>query len=111
MRKRARTYRTGVDGCGAGTGRVATTSRTPRNDGFAARDDGYGSLKKIGRRRVRNTRRQVQDWATTGVARAMTAEIARQWVTGRATVGPTPRGRVVSTVYKRCRLVRDSCFD
>ena len=59
MRKRARTYKAGANGCGVGAGRVATTGRAPRDDGYAAcddgsaaRDDGYGSLKKIGRRWV-----------------------------------------------------------
>ena len=71
--KCARTYRARADGCGAGARRVATTGRAPRDDrsaprddgyaacddGSAARDDGYESLKKNGRRRVRNVRRQV----------------------------------------------------
>ena len=39
-KKRARTYRAGVDGCGAGAGRGATTGCAPRDDGCAARDDG-----------------------------------------------------------------------
>ena len=38
--KRARTYRARADGCGAGAGRVATTGRTPRDDGSALPDDG-----------------------------------------------------------------------
>ena len=46
-----------------------------------------------------------------GVARATTTEIARQRVTGRATTGPTPCGRVASTVYKGGRLVWDSRSD
>ena len=41
--KRARTYRARADGCGAGVGRVATTSRAPRDDGSTARDDGYAA--------------------------------------------------------------------
>ena len=41
MRKRARTYRAGADGCGAGVGRVATTGHAPRDDGSAARNDRY----------------------------------------------------------------------
>ena len=39
--KHARTYRACADECGAGAGRVVTTGRTPRDDGSAARDDGY----------------------------------------------------------------------
>ena len=39
MRKCARTYRAHADGCGAGAGRVATTGRAPRDDGYAARDN------------------------------------------------------------------------
>ena len=126
MRKHARSYRARADGCGAGAGRVTTTGcalrddgcaarddgsptrddgsatrddgSTTRDDGSAACDDGYGSFKKIGRR-------WVQGWATTGVAQTTTAEIARRRVAGRATTGPTPRGRVASTVYKGGRLV------
>ena len=64
-----------------------------RDDGSTACYDGYGSLKKIGRRRV-------QGWVTMGVARATTTEIARQRVAGRATTNPTPRGCIASTVYK-----------
>ena len=60
MRKRARTYGAGADGCGAGAGRVATTGRAPRNDGSAAHDDGYVSLKKIGRQRVLLRRRRLR---------------------------------------------------
>ena len=80
--KRARPYRARVDGCRAGAGRVTTTGRAPRDDGYATRDDGsavpndgsaarddgstarddgsatrddgYRSLKKNVRRRVRN---------------------------------------------------------
>ena len=62
---------------------------------------------------------------TTGVARATTAEIARQRlrsrddrsrvgirrVADRATTGPIPRGRVAATVYKGGRLDRDSRSD
>ena len=40
MRKRARTYRAGADGCGASTGRVTTTGRASRDNGYAARDNG-----------------------------------------------------------------------
>ena len=38
--KHARTYRARADGCGAGTGRVATTGRAPRDDGSDPCDDG-----------------------------------------------------------------------
>ena len=38
--KRARTYRARANGCKAGAGRVATTGRTPRDDGSALRDNG-----------------------------------------------------------------------
>ena len=57
------------------------------DNGSATRDDGYKSLKKIGQRRVHNTRRQVQGRATTGVARATTAEIAQRRVAGQVTTG------------------------
>ena len=105
---------------------LATTRRAPRDDRSAARDDGYGSLKKIGR---------VQGRVTTGRGRARTAEIGQRQVSGgqrelrsrdvglrngqrrlrshdvglrngqrriasRATTGPTLRGRITSTVYK-----------
>ena len=54
--------------------------RAPRDDGSTAHNDGYGSLKKTGRRRVRNTRRRVQGQATT-------AEIVQREVARRATMG------------------------
>ena len=41
--KRAHTYRARADGCGVGTGRVATTGCAPRDDGSAPRDDGYAA--------------------------------------------------------------------
>ena len=84
-----------------GAERVVTTGRASHDDrsvvhddrsvvrdnGYAARDnksaarvDGYGNLKKIGRRRVCNTRRRVQGRATTGHGRAHTAEIGRRQV-------------------------------
>ena len=48
------------------------------NNGSAVRDDRYESLKKIRRRRVRNTQRQVQGRATTGRGWVRTAEIGRR---------------------------------
>ena len=101
MRKCARIYRVGADGCRAGVGRVATTGRTPcdkgcaaGDDGYAARDDesavhddGYGSLKKIERRWVRNTQRRVQGRAKTSVAQATMAEIAQRRVAGWVSTG------------------------
>ena len=43
MRKHTHTYRAGANGCGASAGRVATTGRTPPDDGSAAHDDGYAA--------------------------------------------------------------------
>ena len=40
-----------------------------------------------------------------------TAEIARRRVADRATTGPTPRGRIATTVYKGGILDRDSRSD
>ena len=77
--KRARTYRARADVCGAGTGRVATTGRTPcdhesapRDDGYAARDDGSavpddGSAARDDGWQRATTSRQL---ATTGAQRA-----------------------------------------
>ena len=86
------------------------------NDGSAARDDRYGSLKKIGRRLVRNIGRRVQGRATGDGRRRLRSRddrsrIGRRRVPNRATTSPTPRGHVASTIYKGGRLVRDSCFD
>ena len=39
IKKRARTYRVGADGCKAGAGRVATTGHAPRDDGSVACND------------------------------------------------------------------------
>ena len=43
MRKRTHTYRAGANGCGEGAGRVATTGRTPHDDGSIVCDDGYAA--------------------------------------------------------------------
>ena len=74
MKKHARTYKAGADGCGAGAGRVATTGRAPRDDGSAAPNDGYvarddGSAVPDDRSAVRN-----DEWqrATTGPQLATT---------------------------------------
>ena len=67
---------------------------TARDDGSAMRDDGYGSLKKNRRRWVRNARRRVKGRATTGVAQATTAEIARRWLRSRDDGSQVGRRRV-----------------
>ena len=43
IRKRVRTYRAGVDGCGVSAGRVASTGCAPHDDGSAAHNDGYAA--------------------------------------------------------------------
>ena len=80
------------------TVRVTTGMEVKKNlsdDGYRVGNDGYW----IGRP------------PTTGRGRARTAEIARPRITSRATTGPTPRGRIASTVYKGAKLVRDSRSD
>ena len=104
--KRAHTYRARADGCGKG----CDDGSAPRDDGYAVRDDGsavlddrsaacnnrstlrndgYESLKKNGRRRVRNVRRRLR-------SRDNGSRGGRRRVARRAMTGPTPRGRVAA---------------
>ena len=86
MRKRVRTYRASADGCGAGAGRVAMTDRVPRDDGsavpddgFVARDDGYGSLKKSGDDEYR-----VERWRVLLGRRRLRSHDDESWIDDRA---------------------------